>query len=238
MRKHLIFHFCVNESTGWAKAHIDKLERHIDLFDGYRFFSICEPNDNLKDNKLVDRILKLANSRTTINYIKNDTISREVKPFFDMHLPALKLLKEENDYCFYGHTKGSSHGYSNALNAWNTTLWKYNIEKYEECIAPHIGNYKTIGCLRKTREKAGANVGDYIIESFHFSGTFFWFSCDILNRDDWFDPNRSSPWVIERWPGIISDLSDSISVFDLEESEEYYYDHFWDKHNVKGDMQL
>ena len=51
MRKHLIFHFCVNQKTGWAKAHIDRLKQHIDLFDGYRFFSICEPNNNLKDNE-------------------------------------------------------------------------------------------------------------------------------------------------------------------------------------------
>ena len=33
MRKHLIFHFCVNQKTGWAKAHIDRLKQHIDLFE-------------------------------------------------------------------------------------------------------------------------------------------------------------------------------------------------------------
>ena len=93
MRKHLIFHFCVNQKTGWAKAHIDRLKQHIDLFDGYRFFSICEPNNDLRMNSLIDEILSMQNERTTINYIVNDTTSREVKPFFDMHLPALNLLK-------------------------------------------------------------------------------------------------------------------------------------------------
>ena len=54
MKKHLIFHFCVNQETGWAKAHIDRLKQHIDLFDGYRFFSICEPNNDLRKNSLID----------------------------------------------------------------------------------------------------------------------------------------------------------------------------------------
>ncbi len=235
MRKHLIFHFCVNQETGWAKAHIDRLKKHIDLFDGYRFFSICEPNNNLRDNDLVNDILSMQNERTTINYIINDTTSREVKPFFDMHLPALNLMKEDEDYCFYGHTKGSSRPYTDALNAWNTTLWRYNIEQFEQLIEPNFGKYKTIGCLRKTKEKAGEHVGDGIMETYHFSGTFFWFSCEIFDRP-WFDPNRTSPHVIERWPGIITGLDESKSVFDVEDSREYYADHFWKYHNIKGDM--
>ena len=236
MRKHLIFHFCVNEETGWAYEHIKTLQKHIDLFDGYRFFSICEPNNDLRNNKLVPEILKMKNEKTTINYIINDATSREVKPFFDMHLPALQLMSDHStDYCFYGHTKGSSRPYTDALNAWNTTLWKYNIEKYDELIEPNFGKYKTIGCLRKTKEKAGEFVGDGILESYHFSGTFFWFSCDIFNRP-WFDPNRTSPHVIERWPGVITGLDDSKSVFDVEDSKLYYHDEFWQAHNIKGDM--
>ena len=237
MKKHLIFHFCVNQETGWAKAHIDRLQKHIDLFDGYRFFSICEPNNNLKDNELVDQILSMKNERTTINYMINDTTSREVKPFFDTHLPALQLMSNHSsDYCFYGHTKGSSRPYSDALNAWNSVLWKYNIEKYDDLIKPNLGRYRTIGCLRKTgKETAGAHVGDGIIEQFHYSGTFFWFSCNVFERP-WFDGNRKSPHVIERWPGLIATLEESLSVFDVEDSPYYYYDEFWKEHNIKGDM--
>ena len=33
MKKHLIFHFCVNEETGWAYEHIKRLQKHIDLFE-------------------------------------------------------------------------------------------------------------------------------------------------------------------------------------------------------------
>ena len=52
------------------------------------------------------------------------------------------------------------------------------------------------------------------------------------------DPESSfnSSHVIERWPGIISDLTNSLSLFDLGESLDYYEDSFWNKHNIKGDL--
>ena len=102
---------------------------------------------------------------------------------------------------------------------------------YTSCRPP--GEHTEIASEHK--EKAGEHVGDGIIESYHFSGTFFWFSCDIFNKP-WFDPNRTSPHVIERWPGIITGLNDSISVFDVEDSKLYYHDEFWQAHNIKGDM--
>ena len=111
-----------------------------------------------------------------------------------------------------------------------------NIEKFDELIKPNFGKYRTIGCLRKTGEEtAGAHVGDGIIEQYHFSGTFFWFSCNVFERP-WFDGNRKSPHVIERWPGLIANLEESLSVFDVEDSPYYYHDEFWQAHNIKGDM--
>ena len=54
--------------------------------------------------------------------------------------------------------------------------------------------------------------------------------------DRWYDDNRSSPHVIERWPGVITGLNESKSVFDVEDSKLYYHDEFWQAHNIKGDM--
>ena len=232
---HLIFHFCLNSEGVWSRYHINKLKRNIKLFNGYKFFSICEPNNNIKNNELLPDVLSMVDKRTTVNYVINDMTNREVKPFFDIHLPAIALMSDEKDYCFYGHTKGASRKYSDAQNAWNSTLWKYNIEKYDELIQPNMGKYKTIGCLRKIQEKVGEKVGDKIIESFHYSGTFFWFACNIF-KNAWYDVNRNSSHVIERWPGIISDLTNSLSLFDLGESLNYYEDSFWNKHNIKGDL--
>lgn len=227
MKKHLIFHFCCNENYFFHKA-FQKLRENIELFDGYKIITITDIHNNLVNNYLIDAVLKeFSSEKTLFHIVENDPNSREVKPFFDLSLPQMKLLCEDDDYIFYGHAKGVSRNQNDyAINAWVDTLWKYNVEKFDEYIFPHLGKYKTLGCLRKVKEKAGVYVKDGVIETFHFSGTFFWFSSKIF-QSDWNDPTRHHMSVIERWPGLISNLSNSFSAFDLGDSLEYYNPQFW-----------
>ena len=240
MKCHLIFHFCLNDESVWPEKHIKKLHENISIFNGNKFYSICEINNDIKSlekNKNLKFILNnLVDDNTTVRYFLNDVNTKESIPFFDFSLPSLSHICSSDDYAFYGHTKGAGYTKStNAINAWNTTLWKYNIENFKKSIQPNFKSYKTLGCLRKIEEKVGNKINDNVLESFHFSGTFFWFSCSVFNNIFWKEHSRQ-PHAIERWLGKICHYLESYSEFDLGESLNYYNDKFWEQHNIKGEM--
>ena len=92
MKCHLIFHFCLNDESVWPEKHIKKLHENISIFNGNKFYSICEINNDIKSlekNKNLKFILNnLVDDNTTVRYFLNDVNTKESIPFFDFSLPS------------------------------------------------------------------------------------------------------------------------------------------------------
>ena len=86
MKCHLIFHFCLNDESVWPEKHIKKLHENISIFNGNKFYSICEINNDIKSlekNKNLKFILNnLVDDNTTVRYFLNDVNTKESIPFF------------------------------------------------------------------------------------------------------------------------------------------------------------
>ena len=219
MKINLIFHiYCIEHKMTYYA--IEKLKNNIDIFTGVKIITLSAPENNFETDSYKSII-----EMNDVEFITVDNNNREVNSFFDILLPSLEQKSSVDDYTFFGHNKGCTREENNlAIKIWVRTLWKYNIEKFDDLIKPELGKYKFIGCLRKIEPKLPMGNIE-VVEPYHYAGAFFWFSNRIF-KERW-NYNNGTRWATEKWPGMLSTLDNSISVYDKENDGDFYPDNFW-----------
>jgi hypothetical protein len=221
---HLIFHIhCINhEKVYYAIA---KLKNSLRIFNGYKILTVSTPDNRFHNNEIFQKIVDdLYDPNTFIIPVINTHEKKESSHFFLNSAPVLRSLllnNDEKNFVFFGHSKGCSHPEKDyAVTCWVNTLWKYNIDLFYNLVKPKIesGQHDFIGCIRTTDE-------EHLDSSFHYAGTFFWFDAKLLKTDSWFKP-YDHLLSLEMWPGLISDISKSICLFDPGSGNKYRFD-FW-----------
>lgn len=216
----LIFHFhCADHEKVWYA--ISKLKQHISKFNGYKILTLSAPNDRFINNIVFKKIVNEFNeSKTFIIPVKNDLETRESSQFFQYAMPLLiELAKmpENKSYTFYGHSKGCTHPQKDyAITCWVNTLYKYNLDMFDELIKPNLllNKYKFIGCL-KTQMNSGLGSKE------HYAGTFFWFDSDII-RYNW-SVYRKHMLALEMWPNTIVHENDMLCVWNTDPPPEHNF---------------
>jgi hypothetical protein len=218
----LIFHFhCVRHEK--VCYSIAKIEQHLDIFNGHKIFTVSSPDNTFHNNPIFELIVKkFAKKNVYIIPVINDSEVRETLHFFDKACPLLNNLlkahKQENSYTFYGHSKGCTHAEKTySITCWVNTLFKYNLDLFYNKIKPELltNKYKFVGCLKRNGSSFGA--------AFHYCGTFFWFSSNLTENTYRTHEHKLG---LEMWPGYVANDSECLSVFDLEITDPYKYD-FW-----------
>lgn len=225
----LIFHFhCIDHEKVWYA--IEKIEQHINIFTGYKIFTLSSANNRFINNKIFNTIVNKFKNYNNVYFmpVSNSLETRETAHFFEYAMPLLIQLADmpnTKSYTFYGHSKGCTRNPKDyAITCWVNTLYKYNLELFDTLVKPNLesNNYKFVGCLK-------TNVGSTHGAKYHYSGTFFWFDSDIV-RGDWLKYMKHV-LGLEMWPNTIVDNSEMLSVFDLpldaNSSENYYRVDFW-----------
>ena len=136
-----------------TRKHIKKLHENISIFNGNKFYSICEINNDIKSlekNKNLKFILNnLVDDNTTVRYFLNDVNTKESMRFFDFSLPSLRHavrlmimlsmdIRKEQD--IQNQQMLLMLGIQHCGNIISKTLKKYSA---------NFKKYKTLGCLRK-----------------------------------------------------------------------------------------
>lgn len=226
--KNLIFHFyCIEHARTFDAIH--RLKHYIDLFDGHKILTLTSPNNNFADNSIFHLISNtFMNDNVQFLLGHNHPTYRESHMFFDFAQPLLWELDGNRDssYTFYGHNKGTTHPENSlAIKCWVDTLWKYNIEDYEQYVEPNFKKYDMIGCLR---------LGEK--QDFHYSGTFFWFKTllmDPAKQNYYSDKNKWSHnrYGVEMWPHTVTTMEETINTHEIPlnwyRAETYYKDFVW-----------
>jgi|688.fasta_scaffold146190_2 hypothetical protein len=221
---HLIFHiYCLDhEKTHYA---IEKLKNSLNIFNGYKIITVSSPDNEFHNNRIFQKVVDIFKSSDIyIIPVSNSDKLKESEHFFYKSAPLMSsLLKKDQskNFVFFGHAKGCSHPEKNyAMTCWVNTLWKYNIDLFHNLVKPQIesNRYEFVGCLRTTRDC-------YFNSKFHYSGTFFWFDANLLQNENWHKPHNHL-LSLEMWPGLISDISKSLSLFDCGD-ENKYQDGLW-----------
>lgn len=230
----LIFHFhCVDhEKIFYA---ISKIQQHIDIFNGYKIFTLSSPNNRFFDNEIFKKIVNTFKKYDRVIFIpvNNNLKTRESDHFFVEALPLLIQLADmpnKKSYTFYAHSKGCTHEEKNyAITCWVNTLYKYNLDLFDKIVKKELlsNKYKFIGCLKI--DSKGTFGSDK-----HYAGTFFWFDSDIV-RSDWF-VHKKHPLALEMWPDTITHESDMLSLWDpsLPEDNNFYRKDYWYNMVLRG----
>jgi hypothetical protein len=218
-RFNLVFHFhCVDHEKVWYA--IAKLEQHISKFNGYKIFTLSSPNNVFINNAIFKTIItKFKDNKTLLIPVQNDLETRESDHFFRYAMPVLISLADmpnKKSYTFYGHSKGCTHKQKDyAITCWVNTLYKYNLDMFEELIKPNllINKYKFIGCLKVDSGTLDAKT--------HYAGTFFWFDSDIT-RCDWYK-YRKHKLALEMWPNTIVHNNDMLCIWNTDPPVEFNF---------------
>lgn len=222
---HLIFHIhCIDHE----KVHyaIEKLKNSLSIFNGHKIITVSSSNNIFHNNIIFQKVVNIfKNKNVHIIPVDNSLKYKESQHFFYRSAPLLKHLTQndpDRNYVFFGHSKGSSHEEKNyAITCWVNTLWKYNIDLFDDIVKLKICKNKNIQMLGCLKTHNNCSFGS----KFHYSGTFFWFDAKLLKDDKWFCPH-DHVLSLEMWPGLIADPDQSISLFDCEEGDKYRTD-FW-----------
>jgi len=226
----LVFHFhCMDHEKVWYA--IDKLSKHMDIFTGYKIFTMSSPNNRFLDNEIFNYIVDKFKNYPNVYFIPviNDLETREVSHFFNYAMPLLTRLADmsnKKSYTLYAHSKGCSKAEKDyAITCWVNTLYKYNLDLFETLIKPNLlsNYYKFVGCMKT---EVGSNLG----AKYHYAGTFFWFDSDIIRYSDW-HKYKKHILGLEMWPNTVVDSGEMFSVFDLpldvQRHENYYKMDYW-----------
>ncbi len=190
-RRNLIFHVWPVRGSVW-RWNIERLLRHIDLFNGRRIIAIV--HDDRSEPPAAVRALFDGHGCEFIE-LPNQPCGESLS--FPLLLERV-ASRDPDEVTFYGHAKGVRHGdaVSASIRTWTEALydtllldWPSVHAQLEHCAM--VGSFRMLG-----RFRAHQNLGDW-----HYSGTFFWLRHALAFQRD----IRHVPAVycgVELWPGL------------------------------------
>lgn len=191
--RNLLFHIypTADKLELWHK-HANTLKKHLHLFNGRRIAGIALDDKTLSAEQTKDIFAGVFDEWIEK---KNVPTRREGVTFLDM----LKMLSSsDDDITFYCHGKGSRHPDTQlSIQFWTDSMYSLLLGHYQVVENmlhdfPVLGSFKRYNQFRLEKHN-----------SWHYSGTFFWFK----NKEALSKPNTFSIQsffaAVEAWPGNV-----------------------------------
>lgn len=187
--------------------NIFNLLRYINKFNGKKIINV-----NYIDKSFAEDFVKKTFKEIPdieFHFTNNNETNGwyELWPFITKMLPSVYSLNE-NEYTFYGHTKGVTrynHETEFICLLWAYTMYTNNLDNFEY-IADILKDYHCCGTFKLDRPYTALSFVPW-----HYSGTFFWFKNKSIFSRDWqtFYPNL---YGLEGYLGTHFSSSEAFSI--------------------------
>lgn len=176
----LIYNLCLSKFNPITSFNIRHLLTYLPKFNGKKVININY--DNLSQAE--GFVNKAFNDFSDIDFFFTDNAStsgkHELVPFINKLMPAVEST-DDNEYTFYGHTKGISHygsQHETQVLYWANIMYYKNLSNFD-LIENILQKYCCCGTLKINQP---LSVLSFV--KWHYSGSFFWLkNKEIFSRD-------------------------------------------------------
>lgn len=203
MKLRFVYYFYVPKNKEFPeiyKYHFACLKRYLNLFDDIIIIlALDDPNDKDLIHYIEDIFIKMIYKNISFKIYKNDPYLREAIAFKNEIVDTLPI----SEYLtFFGHSKGFTNIFSNALKYWILAMYYFALEDLDNVKKKMIEGLCVFYGFAIMR---GSCVSSKY--KWHFPGSMFWINCPHLYmeyRDE--IPNLGNRSYVEMFPGSIIDL--------------------------------
>lgn len=182
----LIYNLCLINTNPILYFNLSNLKRYLSKFNGKKIINVNHNNESFA-KQFVEKYFKDYGIKF---YFTNNSETNgwyELKPFMEKLLPTVYSLND-NEYTFYGHTKGVTrynHPTEFVCLLWAHTMYTKNLDNFDY-ISSILKDYECCGTFKLNRPFTALSFVPW-----HYSGAFFWFKNQSLFSKDWqkFYPN-------------------------------------------------
>jgi hypothetical protein len=177
----LIYNLCISFVNPILYFNISNLKRYIHKFNGKKIINITHSDINFAKQFVLDNFSEYNDIH--FFYTENTPEFHEVSPFIEKLLPSV-FSTDENEYTFYGNSKGVSR-YRDPIREsvsllWASTLYHENLKDFNR-IPEILSQYSCCGCFKLNKPFTAVSFVNW-----HFSGTFFWFNNKkLFSKTNW-----------------------------------------------------
>ena len=216
----LIYNLCITFINPILYFNISNLKRFILNFNGKKIINVTYDKDiDFAVNFIKENFSEYDDIQFI--YTQNHPELHETVPFINELLPRV-FSTNENEFTFYGHSKGVSR-YKHEIEAlcllWIYTLYQENLKNFN-LISQVLNKYSCCGCLRINKPYTALSF-----VSWHFSGTFFWFNNNkLFSKQNW-QTIFGSRYGVEGYLGTHFNLEESYCLaYNIPEGKENIMD--------------
>jgi hypothetical protein len=177
----LIYNLCLTHINPILYFNLSNLKKYINKFNGKKIINI-----NFLDKSFAETFISQyfkeyndINFYYTNNYETNGW--HELKPFIEKLMPSVYSL-DENEYTFYGHTKGVTrynHHTEFVCLLWAHTMYSKNLDNFKY-ISEILNKHACCGTFKLNRPFTALSFVPW-----HYSGAFFWFNNKSIFSKNW-----------------------------------------------------
>lgn len=214
-RANLLFHLAPIPSP-MLDYHIHELGKQIPKFNNKVVVSISQDAHMLDPDAVKTRVcrsvLRNGGDPGVVEFVPVDNrLQSEADAFFDCLLPRV-ASDSDNEFTFFGHTKGVSRGRNLSVRLW--VEWNNHFL---------LGNLKAIHALLRNHACAGAfrlrngcdvnDRGKEIPVKWFYAGAFFWLNNARVFNDERWKVRGHGRWSVESWLGRFIPFDEACCVF-------------------------
>jgi hypothetical protein len=177
----LIYNLCISFVNPILYFNVSNLKRYIHKFNGKKIINITYSDLDFAKQFVKENFSEFPEIQ--FFYTENTPEFHEVTPFIEKLMPAV-FSTNENEYTFYGNSKGVSRYRDPSKESvsimWAATLYYENLKDFNR-IPEILSKYSCCGCFKLNRPYTAVSFVNW-----HFSGTFFWFNNKkLFSKDTW-----------------------------------------------------
>jgi len=167
--------------------NLSNLLRYIHKFNGKKIINVNYLDESFAKNFINESFKDIHDIEFYFTDNNQTNGWYELTPFITKLLPSVYSLNE-NEFTFYGHTKGVTrynHETEFICLLWAHTMYTKNLDNFE-FISNILKDYACCGTFKLNRPYSALAFVPW-----HYSGAFFWFKNKTLFSRDWerFYPN-------------------------------------------------
>lgn len=221
----LIYNICLTNINPILYFNLSNLKRYLPKFNGKKIINVNYIDKPSAEN-FIEKYFK--DFKDIIIYYTNNNETNgwyELTPFMYKLLPSVYSL-DENEYTFYGHTKGVTryhHHTEFVCLLWAHTMYTKNLDNFEY-ISNILKQYDCCGTFKLNRPFTALSFVPW-----HYSGAFFWFKNKSIFSKNWKKFHQSIYGLEGYLPTHIStEMAFSIPPELPEGNEDIYMKHNWE----------
>lgn len=220
--RNLIFHCSPFDSSDVWERNLSQLRRRWHVFNGKKIVSVST-GGGMERPRAVRKLLP----DPEIEWLEfpNDHLMREATSFY----PMLRLLTPAaNEATFYAHAKGVTRAASDRrITDWRNQMYAHLLDRSDECMKlllsrPCVGTYRVVNLPLGGMDFLAR---DLRAQSWHYSGTFFWFrNKDVLGHPNAFKVPMSG-YAVEFYLSFLFSAEQSACIYRDNRPDPYHADH-------------